>query len=344
MLKSLVFYGLSALLLAGSAARAAENCASYSVTPGDTLRLISEKYYGVRELSPIIYEANFAVIGENPNTIEIGMELAIPCRDNMQTPEPTAFLALINPDAETRGDPAPRFLAKAGDTPFVMQDNSGIIPDILAAALRAGGFQNALDIARPESISDVLQVSAEPSALLSFPWPMPNCGDSAALSPQSAYLCDNYSFSDPLYEITLGLFTSENSPLATATTAGSFAGKSICVPQFHTSDLLVKSGIAATSALIELAPDFKSCLARLDTGEFDAILADYQSFSTLVPAQNGLVDIPAFAQKTTLHAIAYSRNTAALEVLAMANAGLKQILQSGEWFGIVNQNLAKMRY
>jgi len=84
MFKSLVLYGLSALLLVSGAARAAENCDTYSVIPGDTLRLISEKYYGVRDLSPIIYEANMGVIGANPNTIEIGMELAIPCRSDMR--------------------------------------------------------------------------------------------------------------------------------------------------------------------------------------------------------------------------------------------------------------------
>lgn len=344
MLKSLVFYGLSALLVIGSAARAAENCASYSVTPGDTLRLISEKYYGVRDLSPIIYEANLAVIGENPNTIEIGMELAIPCRDNMQSPEPIAFLALIAPQLEPAEDMVPQFLAKAGDTPFVMQDNSGIIPEVLAAALRAGGYQNAMDIARPGGISDVLQVSTNPNALLSFPWAMPNCGDAAALSPQSVYLCNNYTFSEPLYEITLGLFTSANSPLAIAKTASNFSGVSICVPQFHTSDLLTQNGIAAAGAEIVISSDFESCLAGLDAGNFDAILADYQSFGTIVSPESGLVDIPEFAQKTTLHAIAYNQNPAALAAIEMTNAGLKQILMSGEWFEIVNENLAKMRY
>ena len=344
MLKSLVFYGLIALMLVSGAARAAGICGTYSVVPGDTLRLISEKYYGVRELSPIIYAANAGVIGENPNTIEIGMELAIPCRENMQTPAPNAFLALVTPESRSAENMAPRFVAKSGDTPFVRQDNSGIIPEVLTAALRAGGYQNAVNIIRPAGISDVLRESTTPNAMLSFPWAKPDCGNAAALSPQSVYVCDNYTFSDPLFEITLGIFTTANSRLAMAETAASFEGQSICVPQFHTSDLLVKNGIAATSANIVLAPDFRRCLAGLETGVFDAVLADYQSFALMVPSGNTMVDIPAFAQKTTLHAIAYSQNPAALSVIEMANSGLKKILLSGEWFGIVNQNLENVSY
>ena len=340
MLKAVVFYGLSALVMMSQAASAAESCDTYSVVPGDTLRLISERYYGSRELSPILYDANSSIIGKNPNTIEIGMELTIPCRDDMHIPQPMAFLAPVNPTPETADTFGPRFFAKAGDTPFISHDNSGIIPDILGAALRAGGYTEALDIARPNGISNVLQVSAEPNALLSFPWAMPNCGDASSLSPQSVYMCNNYTFSDPLYEITLGIFTTADSPLVTAENASSFAGKTICVPQFHTADLLGQNGISEPSTSIVLSPDFRSCLAGLETGTYDAVLADYQSFGAIAPPDRELTDIPAFAQITTLHAVAYSKNPAALEVLKMANSGLKEILLSGEWFGIVNQHLS----
>jgi len=344
MLKALVFYGLSALVFASSAAKAADDCDTYSVMPGDTLRLISERYYGARDLSPLIYNANANLIGVNPNSIEIGMELVIPCRDNMQIPQPAAFLALINQAAETSRVIVPRFLASAGETPFVKLDNSGIIPDILAAALRTGGYQNTLDIMRPGGISDVFQASIEPGALLSFPWTSPNCGDTAPRSPQSDYMCSHYTFSDPLFEITLGIFTTAGSPLASAQSASSFAGKTICVSQFHTSDLLVQNGISETSAIIVLAPDVQSCLAGIASGDFDAALADYQSFNFITHPDTSLVDIPAFAQKTTLHAAAYSQNPAALEVLEIVNIGMKEILITGDWFSIVNQYLSHTNY
>ena len=344
MLKAVALYGLSALAFSMNSAMAADNCAEYSVVPGDTLRLISEKYYGSRELSPILYEANAGLIGENPNAIEIGMRLAIPCRDGMHIPQPTVFLALIAPENETESDMTPRFLATAGETPFIKENNTGIIPDILAASLRAGGYMKDLDISRPTGISNILKASTQPSSLLSFPWVMPACDDISSLSPQSAYICQNYAFSDPLFEITLGIFTLDGGPLGRAENAAAFEGATICVPQFHTSDLLNHSGISAAGAIVVQAADFTTCVSGLEGGEYDAFLGDYQSFSELVVDDGTLIDIPFLAQKTTLHAIAYRQNPSALEAMAMANSGLKDILFSGEWFGIVNEHLSTPRY
>ena len=338
MFKSMVFYGLSAVTLLMGSASYAEVCDSYSVVPGDTLRLISERYYGARDLSPIIYSANMEVVGEDPNTIEIGMALEIPCRDGMQIPQLTAFIAVVETGLEA--SVAPQFFAKAGETPFMGVDNTGLIPDILAAALTKGGYAGVLDIARPDSTSEVLQTSTQPSALLTFPWVLPSCNAPSTLSPQSAYLCENYTFSDPLYEITLGIFTTADSPLASATTAAAFSSSTICVPQFHTDDLLRTSGIVAANGVSIIAPNYSTCLDGLKDGTYDAMVADYQSVNAFTTDDSGVVDVPGFAKTTTLHAIAYSTNPAALEVLKMADAGLKQILTSGEWFGIVNQHLA----
>ncbi len=340
MLKSLFILGLSALSLTGGIAVAAESCDTYSVAPGDTLRLISERYYGSRELSSLIFAANTSMVGEDPNTIEIGMELSIPCRDGMRIPQETAFLAIVNSTSNS-GYMPPRFMAKAGDTPFIKRDSSGVLPDILAAALRSGGYGGTLEIARPESASDVLQNSVQPEALLAFPWVMPKCENPASLSPQSAYVCANYTFSAPLYEITLGIFTLADSPLAAAEAPASFAGKTICIPQFHTDDLLRENGILAANATAIISNDFQSCLSGLKDHTFDAFVADYQSYAAYAPTNGGLVGIPAFAQSTTLHAIAFSQNPSAIEMLEIANDGLKQILASGEWFGIVTQHLGQ---
>ena len=133
-----------------------------------------------------------------------------------------------------------------------------------------------------------------------------------------------------------------DSPLATAETPASFAGKTICVPQFHTDDILRGSGILATNAIAIISKDYQSCLAGLEDNTFDAFVADYQSYAAYTPAYGAVVDIPAFAQPTTLHAIAFAQNPAAIEMLGIANDGLKQILMSGEWFSIVTQQLGQL--
>lgn len=50
----------------------------YVVEEGDTLAIIADKVYGDFSLWQKIYEANKDEIGENPDSISIGMKLVIP--------------------------------------------------------------------------------------------------------------------------------------------------------------------------------------------------------------------------------------------------------------------------
>ncbi len=339
MFKYAAFYALSIVFLSFGAASAAEDCDQYTVMRGDTLRLIAERYYGARDFSPILYEANQAIIGPDANTIEIGMELAIPCRDNLQMPLSASFLSVIEPTVVNA--PAPRFLAKLGGSPFLGRDGSGIIPDILGAALRKAGYRDGLNLDNTEAASGVLETAAaDYAALLSFPWIRPDCTRPETLSDVSGELCAGFAFSSPLYEITLGLFARADDPLVSTDIISDFSQKSICIPGFHNDDLLRKNGIFFVTDNISYLSDFNTCMAGLNAGEFDVILADYQSFNTFYTPENGEVsDIAAFAQKTTIHAVAYRNNPEAMRVLEVADAGLQQILASGEWFGIVTEYL-----
>jgi len=53
---------------------------SYTVKAGDTLTSIAERVYGESSKSIIqdIYEANKALIGDDPNLIKVGMTLKVP--------------------------------------------------------------------------------------------------------------------------------------------------------------------------------------------------------------------------------------------------------------------------
>lgn len=62
------------------AQQAAKSARKHKVVAGDTLSGLALKYYGsaAREKWMIIYEANKATIGDNPNVIRAGAELIIP--------------------------------------------------------------------------------------------------------------------------------------------------------------------------------------------------------------------------------------------------------------------------
>ncbi|MEM0989079.1 MAG: rhodanese-like domain-containing protein [Pseudomonadota bacterium] len=64
-------------VLAGTSAALA--CASYQVRPGDTLSKIARSELGSIELAGELYRLNATIIGGNPNTIEVGTILTLPC-------------------------------------------------------------------------------------------------------------------------------------------------------------------------------------------------------------------------------------------------------------------------
>jgi nucleoid-associated protein YgaU len=58
--------------------KAAQEVKKHVVVSGDTLSAIAKKYYDDAGKYMKIYEANKAVIGDNPDMIKPGMELVIP--------------------------------------------------------------------------------------------------------------------------------------------------------------------------------------------------------------------------------------------------------------------------
>ncbi len=56
----------------------AKEVKKYTVVAGDTLSGIAQKQYGDIGKYMKIYEANKALIGDNPDLIKVGMELIIP--------------------------------------------------------------------------------------------------------------------------------------------------------------------------------------------------------------------------------------------------------------------------
>ncbi len=338
-MKSMLFLMISALWAAASPAASAETCDVYFVQKGDTLRLIAEQYYGSRALSPILYEANADTVGADPNTIEIGMALDIPCREGISLPASASFL---NIDHNATPPTPGQFLVRSGAYPFVDTKNAGIVSRILFAALRRGGYSEALTTRAPESTDAMLQAASAGDALLSFPWIKPNCDAGARLSADMARLCANYTFSKPLYEITLGLFTTPDGALGLAPSLQELESSHLCFAEFYDNTLLDTIGLTTNAALATApAKSNADCVSGLLAGNYDAIVSDYQSIAALPAAQSaGIVDIPVFAQKTTLHAAAYSKNAEAVATLAQADRGLAGILATGEWFNIVSQGLA----
>ncbi len=65
---------------ATSAAQSSAAATTHRITATDSLASIAQQYYGEQRLWTLIYEANRALIGDNPSIIPVGIELVIPPR------------------------------------------------------------------------------------------------------------------------------------------------------------------------------------------------------------------------------------------------------------------------
>lgn len=117
-------------------AQAQTTCGStYTISPGDTLNVISQRVYGP-ESSARLYEANRSVIGDNPNLIEVGMVLQLPCFDQPEPQQPrnANFDAAPELERPVLGKPPSRVIEivfnKASAPKFIM--NVGIIDPFIA--------------------------------------------------------------------------------------------------------------------------------------------------------------------------------------------------------------------
>jgi nucleoid-associated protein YgaU len=72
------FFGNNAAPAAAPAQPTAAKGDSYTVVSGDSLSKIAKHHYGDAAKWHQIYEANKAIIGANPDHIEVGQQLTLP--------------------------------------------------------------------------------------------------------------------------------------------------------------------------------------------------------------------------------------------------------------------------
>ncbi len=100
--------------------------APYAVGSGDTLSRISIRAYGVSAFE-VLYEANRATIGDDPNRLVIGQALVIPCRGATEAAVTTT--EDVTPQATVSSGPIVLTVNKVSDPRFVI--NVGIMDPYL---------------------------------------------------------------------------------------------------------------------------------------------------------------------------------------------------------------------
>jgi len=325
---------LGAIALSPSAADAQEACSLYRVDRGDSLRDIARAAYGNDNFRPI-WRANRAEIGRNPNVIEIGMVLRLPCPDG----------SLPEEVAQPQGPVSFSLITANGYLPYTDESLEG-------RGMLVRLVETALVRAAPERPAEVIFVNdwaAHLDALLprqafdaSFPWTRPGCESQGMLTPQELYACQNYVYSDPLYEIVEGFFSMRGLGYETVVEMADFEGARICRPEGYPTGHLEEAGLMPPATTLVQPTGAHACFELLRDGAVDLVALDTRAGERVkddLGLGHDIVENPHLYVIQPLQVALHSGNPKSQDLLDDLNTGLAIMLRSGEWAAIVSEGL-----
>ena len=340
---TLVFGGLSA-----TSASAQSACAEYTIVRGDTLSQIAQRAE-VRGGYQALFSANSTVL-RNPNVVEIGQVLQIPCADgslpgagsSRQAATPASVQSV--PET-TMPDRALRIVTASDYAPFTDEnlEGGGALTRIVDRAVSLGNPDQAYDLYFVNDWGSHLESLLPTQAVdMAFPWYRPDCSKVENLSEASAYRCTAFNHSDPLYDALVGYYTLAGGQYSGATTYEELMGARLCRPEaWFTFDLeaerLMPPNVELTRTVAQ-----NGCWQMLLDGEVDIVTLDAlpaeEDYRTL-GIEDQVVNLENLSSKQTLHVFVSKDNAFANEALPIINAGLEQMRLSGEWFEIVQKGI-----
>ncbi|MEZ5776576.1 MAG: transporter substrate-binding domain-containing protein [Hyphomicrobiaceae bacterium] len=265
---------------------------------------------------------------------------ARPAEVAVLSPEKTADAAF-----EPTG-PAPRLLLSAyGPVADERMPAGGLAIEILNASLGARGAASQEWVAAP---AEALARLADGAADVAFPFSRPDCaavesgaGTGAAAA---AALCEGFLFTEEAFSV-LDVFFARRDGGFRFTSDADVIGRAICAVEGTDRSVLDASGrgwLAQDLITLVSQPSLEGCLALLESGEVDAVLADELTGRAAI-ARLGIgegVDMLVRPVATRdLRAIVAKSNPRAAAIVEEIDRGLRALRARGEFAEIVERQL-----
>ncbi|MGG7566307.1 LysM peptidoglycan-binding domain-containing protein [Rhodovulum sp. DZ06] len=337
---------------------------TYTVQRGDTLALIAERAYGATNFE-LIYLANTEVIGPNPNLIEVGMPLRIPCIGEAPGAAATAPAAAapgapggapVEAPVEARvRAPEPvrpgatadvRFIGVDGAAPYSdgALPGGGVFAEMMRLALGASGRPASLEIEyAPDWAAQLTALLPGGGYDVGFPWVRPDCGR-PGLGAESRARCRSFDFSEPFFEVVLSFYTLQNSDYMGADSHDALQGSRICRPDGMFVGDLEAEGLVEPNVSLVAPPTARDCFRALMAGEVNVVSVDSataeETLAALPGAARRVRELEGLATLRTLHAVAPRASAQGRRTVERLNQGLQRMRASGEWFSALQKHQA----
>ncbi|MEM9717204.1 MAG: LysM peptidoglycan-binding domain-containing protein [Pseudomonadota bacterium] len=356
MFKKLLAGTVLALASLPVAVQAQTACEEYTIQGGDTLRDIAQRAYGSGNFQSI-FNANRNTIGSNPNSIEVGDTLILPCADGT-LPSSAVEVAVAAPQqtaaaAEASGTTLPqgyvptiKFLTGGNYAPFTDETlpGRGLFTELVDTAMTRGAP------GREYTITFVNDWGAHLSALLpinafdlGFPWFKPDCTKVDLLTPSDARRCTDFNWSDPVYEVVIPYYTTPGSRFANISSPSELVGARICRPDGYATFYMQEEGLFEPDITMVTPVLPEECFTQLVAGTVDVVSLELDLVEGIIAEQgiqSQVVEIPGLSELLGLSVLTHKSNPYGRAYVTLLNQGLRDMRQSGEWFGIVSTQLA----
>ncbi len=325
------------IAMIGGAAQANEtDCGKdYISKPGETVYQVASKAFGPGLHRQLFVNAMLHRHGQNGGVLAEGTRISIPCAVNggFELPE-DHWTATTDLPAEvtvltTGYDPA-----HAGPTRSANSLFTALLKGLMREGLLVGRFA-ALG-SRYVAAHQPFPGDGGPKEV-SFPWMKSDCVDA---TQRRGALCANALWSDPLFDLTSGVYVVRGGleNLADVGPGG------LCVSD-QSRAAAMQSGLLTPEMLRRVSGgSSEDCLATLRANGVAAVIVpDIAAVSEnrMNPDAPGLQKLPGAAFSDTVHAVVDDRNPNARRILKRLNDGLKEIRISGKWYQIVQAELSK---
>ncbi|MEL6767028.1 MAG: hypothetical protein AAFP17_07600 [Pseudomonadota bacterium] len=369
-----VLLGVGAAFAPAPALSQAIQCGGdYRVVGGDTLSEIAVRAYGAGRFGPI-FDANRARV-RTPQTLEVGVNLFIPCLDGTGNPlprgvrpQPVAVPAAVETDVETASlDPAtsPTFLtapqgeiarlaatndvatakllAVQPNAPFVgpKLPEGGMLTEIIQRALLRAPVPIEFDVTYEggESVTDVAAGGYD----LGYPVARPDCANPAGLDEVSATLCAEFVFSDPIYSAGIGMFVTNDGDFGGANTARDLFGSRICRPEGMGTGDLAGVGLVAPNVNPVSAKTVEECFQLLSFGDVNVVsvpVPEGEAAMQRLGMTSRVRTLSSIGEGQTMHVIAPRESENGSAFIAVINGGLADMRRAGSYEAIIQNHLA----
>ncbi len=334
-------------------AAAQEACTAYSVQRGDTLGSIAEAAYGSFDYQTI-FNANRNLI-TNPNTLEVGTVLQLPCDDGSLPNTASALEIIATQQARQESsarvsnafEPPIKIVSGNGWAPFVGEEfeGGGMLVRLATTALNRGGN------AREYNVSFVDDWAAHTDTLLplgafdiSIAWYMPDCSKIDQLSDGMKKRCNELDASLPIYESVVGFFTQPGNEYEGVRNYADFAGARICRPEgWYTFDL-EEQGLIEPIVSMSAPKTVEECFEMMQKGDVDVVPLEIESVAGTardLEIEAQIVQNPYLTNILQMSFVSHKTNPRGRVYLALLNRGLTEMRDSGEWYAIIASGLAE---